>query len=141
MSVIDPGLTGIVACGLGGISLVVSGVLLVLRIRGSRADQEVAVDPGMIALREGLECLRAEHAAQMASLIHKIDSLEAGSLEEGGRRASEALNDGRLNQSARARALQLLRAGISPDTAANTLGTATRDIRLLAKVSRVRAVR
>jgi hypothetical protein len=51
--------------------------------------------------------------------------------------SDELLGDGRLSQSSRARALQLLRTGIAPDTAAVTLGIATREMRLLAKVSRL----
>jgi hypothetical protein len=141
MSMLDPGLTGTVACGLGAVSVLVPGAVLVLRRRVRRPGIQPAVNMELVAVREELANLRAGYAEQLASLTRKIESLEAGSPGEGGRRAEGALHDGRLNQSARAQALQMLRAGISPDTAANTLGTATRDIRLLAKVSRLLAFR
>jgi hypothetical protein len=138
---VDPGLTGIVACGLGAVSLLVSGAIVMLRGRVRSSITEAPLNPEILALREALENYRAGYAEQLASLTCRIESMEAGSLAERSRGANESLHDGRLNQSARAQALQLLRAGISPDTAANTLGTATRDIRLLAKVSRLLAVR
>jgi hypothetical protein len=141
MSVPDPGLTGILACGLSAASLLVSAAVLVIGLRVIPPNPQTAVDPEVLALREALETHRAEYAGQLASLTRKLELLEAGSVGESGKRPHEALHDGRLNHSARAQALQLLRAGISPDTAANTLGTATRDIRLLAKVSRLLAMR
>jgi hypothetical protein len=49
----------------------------------------------------------------------------------------EILREGRLNRSTRAEAMRLLRSGITPETAASTLGLASREMRLMATVSRL----
>jgi hypothetical protein len=51
----------------------------------------------------------------------------------------EILRDGRMNRTSRAQAMRLLRSGVSPDTAAATLGVARREIKLLATVSQLLA--
>jgi hypothetical protein len=87
-------------------------------------------------LREVLEAQRVACAEQLAALSKNLELPEASIP-----RSNEGPWDGRLNVSVRAQALQLLRAGVSPDTAAATLGVPSHDIRLLARVSRMLAAR
>ena len=87
-------------------------------------------------LRDALEAHKIACDGQMATLSKNLDSL-ADSMTNPG----EVSWEGRLNLSVRAQALQLLRAGMSPDTAAATLGVPSRDIRLLEKVSRILVAR
>lgn len=49
----------------------------------------------------------------------------------------ERLGRGALTQSRRSQAMQLLRSGISPETAASNLGIARREMQLIARVSSI----
>jgi len=60
-------------------------------------------------------------------------------LERSAQQTEAALRD-RLTPSLRAKALQLLRSGLSPDTAAATLALSRSEVRLIAAVSRVLSV-
>ena len=62
---------------------------------------------------------------------------ELSSLELNMQTTEEVLKDGRLSRSGRAQAMRLLRSGITPETAATTLGVARNEMRLLAKVSEI----
>ncbi|MES1258901.1 MAG: hypothetical protein ABUS51_10740 [Acidobacteriota bacterium] len=83
-------------------------------------------------LRQIIDSDRTSCAEDFAGLSRRFEALERGRQS-----TDELLHGGRLSQSQRAQALQLLRTGVAPDTAAVTLGVATREMRLLAKVSRL----
>ncbi len=77
-----------------------------------------------------IEWQRAENAQQIAQLTRSVEVLERTQ-----RSAEEAA--GGLTRSCRSQAMQLLRSGMSPETAASSVGLATREMRLMAKVSRM----
>jgi hypothetical protein len=78
---------------------------------------------------EALKLGRSECAEQFAELRKTQQTLE-----ESLHSTRDVLRDGRLNRSTRAAALQLLRTGMSPDTAASSLGLAKREMHMLARV-------
>jgi len=82
--------------------------------------------------REAFAAHRRACDQKLEALLKTLESLEASLPARDEPRPQES-----LNLSTRARALQLLRAGMSPDTAAVNLGMPTRDVRLLATVSRL----
>lgn len=86
------------------------------------------------ALRQEIETSAMDCRRDVERISHGFEQLESGMCS-----SEELLSSGRLNRSARARALQLLRAGISPDNAASTVGLAKSEMRLLAHVSRILA--
>jgi hypothetical protein len=118
---LDPGiLTGVLGCLVSAASFV-----LVRRYHaGSARDTTL--------MREEWGAQRIGHTTEIESLKRHIQSLET-SLKN----SDEILREGRLNHSSRAHALQLLRSGISPDSAAASLDMPRREMRLLAKVSRL----
>jgi hypothetical protein len=128
----ETGVTVIVACGLLALAFIVSVAVYFLRgslvVRSGR----VVPDPELQKIKEALEAHEARYASEMASLSRQLDLLESAM-----KYPEQILRDGRLNVPARTQASQLLRAGLSPETAALNLGMATRDLRLLAKVSRL----
>jgi len=70
----------------------------------------------------------------LAGLNRSLDAVQAGM------QTSDALlRAGRLSQSCRSQALQLLRAGLSPETTAFRLGLPIREVSLLLKVSQALA--
>jgi hypothetical protein len=81
-------------------------------------------------LQSMLEQQRDEFSQQIAQLNHSIGILElsARSVEEAGRG---------LTRSRRSQAIQLIRAGMAPESAASSLGIARREMRLIATVSRM----
>jgi len=79
--------------------------------------------------REALELRRSECSEQFEELRKAQQTLE-GSLHS----TRDVLRCGRLNRSTRSAAVQLLRSGMSADTAASSLGLARREMRMLAKV-------
>ena len=124
---------GSLACGvlvLISLGISLAGARYRRRVRRIRSVSEAGV------LRMALETHQASCAGQLAALSQRLESLVASM-----QNSDEVLRDGRLNLSVRAQALQLLRAGISPEAAAVTLGAASRDMRLLAKVSRLLVLR
>jgi hypothetical protein len=81
-------------------------------------------------LREAIE--RQQMASlEMFSEVHRSVAM----LEEGLRGVRETPKAGVLNRSARAQALQLLRSGLSAETAGPSLGIGKREMRLLERVS------
>lgn len=77
-----------------------------------------------------IEWQRAESAQQVAQLTRSVEILERTQ-----RSVEEAA--GGLTRSHRSQAMQLLRSGMSPETVASSVGLATREMRLMARVSRV----
>jgi hypothetical protein len=88
------------------------------------------------SLRE-LAALRAEMESQKAASTQMLTDLRRGfeGLEETVRTPPEPPRAGGLNRSERAQALQLLRSGMSPESAAAALGMGRREMRLLERVS------
>jgi hypothetical protein len=88
--------------------------------------------------RGELECLRASFEREKITSAEALSELKKGlgALENQVRSAPEAPQPGGLNRSARAEALRLLRSGMSPETAAASLGMGKREMRLLERVSR-----
>jgi hypothetical protein len=79
--------------------------------------------------REALELWRKECSERFEELRKADETLEA-SLQS----TRDVLRNGRLNRSTRTAALQLLRTGMSPDSAASSLGVPKREMRLIARV-------
>jgi hypothetical protein len=94
----------------------------------------------LIATREAAR-LSNEFERRQALCSEQITGLrkDLSALELSLRNTDELLREGRLNRTSRAQAMRLLRSGVSPDTAAATLGLAKREIRLLATVSQLLA--
>ncbi|MEP6715347.1 MAG: hypothetical protein ABJC09_07215 [Terriglobia bacterium] len=115
---------------IAAMALFLSVVLSVFVWRGRAACVREAAQ-----IREEFEAREADGAAQMDVLKRHVENLDTSM-----RNSDEILRDDRLNHSSRARALQLLRAGIAPDSAALTLGMPRLELRLLGKVSRALTV-
>jgi type II secretory pathway component PulM len=81
-------------------------------------------------IRATFERQKAESAAAASDLRREFAALEKSALAP-----PEPPGTGSLNRSTRARALQMLRTGISSETAAASLGVAKREMRLLERVS------
>jgi hypothetical protein len=79
--------------------------------------------------REALERHRSECSEQFEELRKARQTVE-GSLQS----TCDVLRNGRFNRSTRAAALQLLRTGMSPGTAASSLGIAKREMQMVARV-------
>jgi hypothetical protein len=79
--------------------------------------------------REALELWRKECSERFEELRKADETLEA-SLQS----TRDVLRNGRLNRSTRTAALQLLRTGMSADSAASSLGVPKREMRLIARV-------
>jgi hypothetical protein len=92
----------------------------------------------LIAAREAAR-LSDEFGRRQAFCSEQIAGLrnDFAALELNMQNTDELLREGRLNRTSRAHAMQLLRSGISPDTAASTLGMARREMKLMATVSRL----
>ena len=89
-------------------------------------------DSDLARIREVIDSNRTSCVEDCGALSRNLEALQASM-----QTADDLLRGGRLSNSCRAQALQLLRAGIAPDTAAATLGLARVEMRLLAKVSRL----
>jgi hypothetical protein len=116
---------------LGAMACAAAGIATSVSLAGARRWSKRS-DAAATQLHAALASHQASCTEQVAGLSRTLESVQAG-LQTG----SELLRDGRLNLSSRAQAMQLLRAGISPETAAITLGMASRELRLLARVSRI----
>ncbi|MGD1070105.1 MAG: hypothetical protein ABSB15_08180 [Bryobacteraceae bacterium] len=94
----------------------------------------------LIAARDG-GALSQQCERRHALCLDEIAGLrrDFAALELNMQNRNEILREGRLNRTGRAQAMRLLRSGVSPDTAAATLGVARREIKLLATVSRLLA--
>jgi hypothetical protein len=88
-----------------------------------------------------MERLRDEMDRSYRDCVRRIgvvgESLEMS--EKNAQSSLELLRDGRLGMAARARALRMLRSGVTADTAAAELGLARNEVRLLEKVAIVLA--
>jgi hypothetical protein len=87
---------------------------------------------GSTRMSNELERQQAFHSDQIGALRNHLVSLEL-SLQN----TDEILRDGRLSRTTRAQAMKLLRSGISPEMTASTVGMATREMKLMATVSRL----
>ncbi len=126
----DPGLIA----GVAGCLAALFSLLAVRRchLRASRDSSRLSHEfESAQALLAGRQTLFSE---EIAGLRHALSTLEIGM-----QNTDEILRDGRMNRTSRAQAMRLLRSGVSPDTAAATLGVARREIKLLATVSQLLA--
>lgn len=82
------------------------------------------------ALREALEVRGNECSRRFEALRNACQTLE-GSLDS----TRHVLRNGRLSRSTRAAALQLLRTGMSADSAASSLGLPRREMQMLVRVA------
>ncbi len=78
-----------------------------------------------------LDGQRKESAQQIAEIARGVEDLERS------QRSIEEAGGSGIPRSRRSQALQLLRSGMSPESAASSLGLGTREMRLIANVSRV----
>jgi len=92
---------------------------------------------GQVRYRRELEEIRKTFERQQAESAEAASELrrEFAALERSALAPPEPPGAGSLNRSTRARALQMLRTGISPETAAASLGLAKREMRLLERVA------
>ncbi len=91
-----------------------------MRLRQAREETEILLRQCQTEYRDGLNEVRRS----------------IGFLERSGTQIEDALRGG-LTRSLRARAMQLLRSGNTPDRAATELGLGRSEMRLLAHVSRI----
>jgi len=112
---------------LSGPALAISGVIACLLM--SRR-QRLALEKKHSELLAMLRWQREESSQQIAQLTRDIEDLEQS------RRNVEEAREG-FPRSRRAQAIQLLRSGMSPESAATSLGLGTQETRLIAKVSRL----
>ncbi len=99
-------------------------------LRRQRARAEWQREELQADLQSRLRQQREEFSEQVARIGRSVEVLELGakSVEEAGRG---------LSRSRRSQAMQLLRSGMSPESAATSLGMARREMHLIAKVSRI----
>ncbi len=109
-----------------GVFGILTGIVCLLRLRSYSLSGDRKRDELVSMLRQH----RDECSEQFAQLGRSIGVMElsARSMEEAGRG---------LTRSRRSQALQLLRSGMSPESAASSLGIAKREMRLIARVSRI----
>jgi len=121
---VDPGVPG-------GASGILGSVICWLALRQRR-----------IAVERTHAELWAMLGAHKAECSEKIEQLGRGIavLELSAQNRDEAGNAG-LTRSVRSQAMQLLRSGMPPDSAASTLGIGRREMRLIAGVSRALSLR
>jgi hypothetical protein len=123
MNMFDPAL-------IAGVCGTVAGAacLLMLRRHHTRAEWQRA--ELQAELQSQLWQQREEFSEQMAQLGRSVEVLElsAKSVDEAGRG---------LSRSRRSQAMQLLRSGMSPESAATSLGMGRREMHLIARVSRI----
>jgi hypothetical protein len=123
MNVIDPAL-------IAGVSGTAAGAACLLMLRSHRSHAERQREELQTELQSQLRQQREEFSDQVARLGRSVEVLElsAKSVEEAGRG---------LSRSRRSQAMQLLRSGMSPESAAASLGMGRREMHLIAKVSRI----
>jgi hypothetical protein len=81
-------------------------------------------------LRDDMDHLRRDCLQQIGHVGEGLATLERSA-----QTSAELLQDGRLSIAGRARALRMLRSGMSSDSAAIELGMSRSDVRLLEKVA------
>ena len=125
---------GVAAAGFltGIVSLAVIWWQSRLHDRGLREIRNVldAQDELQKTLRDDLECGLVRCRAEIAELRENL-----AEAQQNAQANLDLLRDGRLGMPARARALRMLRSGVSAETAATELGLARNEVQLLAKVS------
>jgi hypothetical protein len=115
---VDPAL---VAGSLG----ILGGLLCLLRLR----KQGAALGRAQAELRTLLGAHEIECSEKIEQLVHAMAVLEmsAQNIDEAGKAG--------LTRSVRSQAMQMVRRGISPDSAASTLGIGKHEMHLIARVS------
>lgn len=121
-------LTGLLPAAAPGFALGI--VAMILAARASRR-QRTALEH----LREELLVMMSQHRTEYRDSLDEMGRAIAFQ-EESARQTEEALRE-RLTPSLRSRAIQLLRSGLSADSAASTLGMPRSDLRLIAAVFRI----
>jgi hypothetical protein len=109
------------ACG------ILTGSICLLALRRHR----IAIDRSHAELRSMLREQEVEWSARIEQLNRGMAILELRA-----QNYDEVAKGGGLTHSVRLRAMQLLRSGMSPESAASTLGIGRREMRLIAGVSR-----
>jgi hypothetical protein len=122
--ILDPGLAGGVFGALIG---AIAGVVCLLCLRRHRMELEQAREEFQIMLRQQ----QTEYLDGIAQVGKAV-----GFLEESAQNTEEAVK-GRLTGSVRSQAMQLLRSGMKPETAAAKLGIGRREMSLISTVSRI----
>lgn len=112
--------------------LAAAGVLFALSALLTQWRNRVQARRERELLRKEFE-MKIEACSETSQDLKKV--LEA--LEESVRKAPELPAPGAMHRSVRTRALQLLRSGVSPDTAASSLAVSRREIRLLDQVAQL----
>jgi hypothetical protein len=117
-----------------GLLAILTGIICLMLMRRRRVgvDQKHSELESMIRQQHGEISRVMEQTQQsVARLSRDVADLElnARNIEEAGL--------GGLNRTKRSQAMQLLRSGMSPETAASTLGITTREMRLISRVSRI----
>jgi hypothetical protein len=122
---------GVAAAGLlvGIVSLLVNWRQGWLRARGMREMAEIQTSL-QESLREEMERGQRQCQGEIGEVRETLAEAEKNAQVN-----RELLRDGRLGMPARARALGMLRSGMSAETAAVELGLARNEVRLLEKVS------
>ena len=112
----------------GVLSLTAAGAVAVCMLSLSR--HRVALDQA----REELHILLRQHQTEYQDGFSQVNQAFAY-LEESSLTTEAALR-GRFTSAQRSQAMQLLRSGIAPETAAATLSLPKRDVQLISRVSR-----
>ncbi len=123
-------IAGVVAAALASVLASLAILSAVVCLRKLR-NQALAAEQNRSELLAMLHWQREESAQQVAQLNRGLDALEQS------RRALDDACDRPLPRSRRTQAIQLLRSGMSTETVASSLGLATRETRLIARVSRL----
>jgi ABC-type cobalamin transport system ATPase subunit len=120
MNLTDPGL-------IAGLTGILAAVACLVFLRGYRITTARQHEELSFLVRQQ----QMESAARIQQLERNLAVLESSS------RSIENLSGGALTRSRRSQAMQLLRSGVSPDTAALKLGMAKREMRLIATISNI----
>jgi len=115
------------AVDLPAAAVILAVVFFLAALRKQRADTTRKYSELLSILRSQ----REESAIEIGRLARDVQVLEQSRLG-----TEEACTSG-LPRSRRAQAIQLLRAGMSPESAASSLGMATAEMRLISRVSRL----
>jgi hypothetical protein len=128
LKLIDP---GFLAGAFGTLSALIC--LLALkkdRVTAKRIHAELRAELQAIVLEHKAGC--SEQIAQLSRSVTVLE-LSAQNVDQAGK--------GGLTRSLRSQATQLLRTGMSPESAASTLGIGRREMRLIARVSRTLSIK
>lgn len=120
----DPGL-------IAGVLGIVAAAICLFSLRGHRMRMDLRIEQTREELHIMLRQHQTEYEDGIGQVRHAVEFLE-----KSGQSTEDALRS-RLTRSQRSQAMQLLRSGMSPESAAPAAGMAIRDMRLMAKVSRL----